>query len=119
MTDTKKIGPFVENIAESTAACLVTMLQGNLLAISLSHWVIASQTGIAAGLLASIALLISRARSRWVVAVLLGVTTAIVDFFVHRGMFGSVVAEAIVTGIAAAVLSYLTGMALATSAESA
>ncbi len=32
-----------------------------------------------------------------------------VDFYVHPGMFGSAATEAIVTGIAAAVLSYLVG----------
>ena len=31
----RKLAPFLENIAESTTACLVTMVQGNLLALSL------------------------------------------------------------------------------------
>ncbi len=105
----KKIIPFVENIAESTAACLVTMLQGNLLAVTLSHWIIASETGFAAGALASIALLIAKTRKRWIAAVLLGLTTTVVDFFVHPGISGSVTVQALVTGAGAALLSCLVG----------
>lgn len=105
----KKITPFVENIAESTTACLITMVQGNLLALGLSHWLIASQTGIAAGTITAAAILLSKTDKRWLVSLLLGVITAIVDYFVHPGMFGTVVTEAIVTGIGAAVLSYLVG----------
>lgn len=105
----QKITPFIEYAAESTAACLVTMVQGNILALTLSHLLIASQTGVIAGVFAAIALLVSRTGNRWIVSSALGVATAIVDFFVHPGMFGPVVMEAIVTGMAAAVLSFLAG----------
>ena len=108
----KKIAPLVENIAEATTACLVTMVQGNLLLLGLSHWVIASQTGIAAGVLSSIALLLAGNSKRWVIAVVLGVITAVVDYFVHPGMIGEGATEAIITGIGAAVLSLLAGFAL-------
>lgn len=103
------VRPFVENISEATAACLITMVQGNVLAIGLSHWLIASQTGLAAGSITALAILISKTDRRWLIALLLGVVTAIVDYFVHPGMFGTVVTEAIVTGIGAALLSYLVG----------
>lgn len=105
----EKITPFVENIAESTTACLVTMVQGNLLALTLSHWLIASQTGLVAGTVASIAILATRARNRWLVSALLGVVTTVVDYFVHPGNFGAVAVEAIFTGLGAALLSYLVG----------
>jgi len=108
----RRIAPFVENIAESTTACLVTMVQGNLMALALSHWLIASQTGIVAGAVASVAILVARTSRRWVVSVVLGVATAIVDFFVHPGEFGPVFLEAAVTGLGAALLSYLAGVAL-------
>ena len=104
-----KITPFVEYMSESTAACLVTMVQGNLLALTLSHVIIASQTGIVAGGIAALGLLATKTRNRWVISITLGVITAIVDFYVHPGMFGSVATEAIVTGIVAAVISYATG----------
>ena len=104
-----RVAPLVEYIAESTTACLVTMVQGNLLALTFSHLLIASQTGIVAGTIASVALFLGRNSKRWVVSLSLGTATAVVDYFVHPGMFGPVALEAIVTGMAAAVLSYLVG----------
>jgi hypothetical protein len=105
----KRVVPLVEYIAESTTACLVTMVQGNLLALTFSHLLIASQTGIVAGTIASVAVFLGRNSKRWVVSLVLGTATAIVDYFVHPGMFGPVALEAIVTGVAAAALSYLVG----------
>ena len=105
----KKLTPVVENIAESTAACLVTMVQGNLLAVGLSHWIIASQTGVVAGAIASVALIATRIDQRWAVALMLGTITAIVDFFMHPGSFGPVFMEALVTGAGAALLSWIVG----------
>lgn len=108
----KKIIPFVENIGEATTACLVTMVQGNFLALGITHWVIASQTGLLAGVAASLALLLTQTRSRWVIAMVLGVATAIVDYFIHSGMPGSILLEAIITGLGAAVLSFGVGTVL-------
>lgn len=113
MSQKKKIGPLFENIGEATAACLVTMVQGNLLVLGVSHWIIASQTGIVAGVLASVALLLAKTQNRLVISLILGVITAFVDYFVHEGMFGPEAAEAIVTGFGAAVLSYLVGGVIA------
>ncbi len=104
-----KITPIVENVAEATAACLITMSQGNFLAFTLTHWLIASQTGVLAGIAASAALLLTRTDRRWVIAIVLGIVTAAVDWFVHPSMFGTAVTEAIVTGVGAALLSYLVG----------
>lgn len=99
----------LENVSESTVACLITMVQGNVLALGLSHWIIASQTGILAGSIAAVAMFLSPINSRWLIAVILGIATAAVDFFVHEGMFGPVFAEAAVTGLGAALLSYFVG----------
>ena len=108
-----KITPIVENVAEATAACLITMSQGNFLAFTLTHWLIASQTGLLAGLAASAALLLTRTDNRWVIAIVLGiVTAAAVDWFVHPSMFGTAVTEAVVTGVGAAVLSYAVGTSM-------
>ncbi len=108
----KKIAPFVEYFAESTTACLVTMAQGNLLALGLSHLLIASQTGVIAGVATSVGILVARTRKRWIISLVLGVATGVVDFFVHPGMFGTVATEAVVTGVGAAVISYLVGIAV-------
>jgi hypothetical protein len=106
----RKITPAIEYAAESTTACLVTMVQGNLLALTLSHLVIASQTGIVAGAIAGIGLVAAKTRKRWLISGVLGITTGVVDYFVHPGMFGTAATEAIVTGAGAAVLSTLVGM---------
>ena len=108
----KKATPLIEYFSESTVACLVTMVQGNLMAMTVSHLLIASQTGIIAGTIATAGLFIAKTRNRWVISVVLGVTTGVVDYYVHPGMFGSAATEAIVTGFAAAVLSYLAGTAM-------
>ena len=108
----KKITPLIESISESTAACLFTMVQGNLLAVTASHLLTASQTGIIAGSVATLGLFLSKARNRWLIAGMLGVTTAVVDLFVHPGMFGAEATEAVVTGGVAAMLSYLVGMSM-------
>ncbi|MDH3531282.1 MAG: hypothetical protein OEO82_00050 [Gammaproteobacteria bacterium] len=105
----RKITPFIENIAESGAACLVTMVQGNILALGLSHWLIASQTGLVAGTAAAAAIALTNTDNRLVVAAVLGAATAFVDYLVHPGMFGPIAMEAIVTGVGAALLSYLVG----------
>lgn len=107
-----RVLPFVENISEATVACLITMVQGNILALGLSHWLIASQTGIVAGAITALAIMVTRIRKRWIIAFGLGLITAVVDFFVHPGMFGSEIAEAIVTGIGAALLSLAVGWLL-------
>ena len=108
----KNLAPYIEYFAESTTACLVTMVQGNILAVGLTHILIASQTGIIAGTIAYIAILFAKTGKQWLVSIILGLATGIVDFFVHPGMFGSVATEAVVTGLGAAVLSYLVGTAI-------
>ena len=107
-----KIVPIIEYVAESTAACLVTMVQGNLLAMTLGHLLVASQTGVIAGACTAAALFISNTEKRWLVAIILGLATTIVDFYVHPGMFGAVATEAIVTGIGAGLLSYVIGSSI-------
>jgi predicted permease len=108
-----KLAPIFENVAESTVACLITMVQGNVLALTLGHWIIASETGFAAGLVTSAALLLAKTRNRWIVSSVLGVCTAVVDYFMHPGGFGPVFLEAVVTGLGAAALCHLVGFVIA------
>ena len=104
----KKAQPFVENISEATMACLVTMVQGNVLALGLSHWLIATQTGVVAGSITSVAILLAKASDPRIIAVSLGLVTAVVDYFMHPSMIaGPAFLEALITGVGAAVLSYL------------
>jgi hypothetical protein len=101
-----KVSYLIENVSEATVACLVTMVQGNVLAVGVSHLIIASQTGITAGTAATIAILISKMHKRGLIATILGAITTVVDYLVHPGNFGLVFTEAIVTGVGAALLSY-------------
>jgi len=96
----------VENVVEAATACLVAMVQGNLLALTLTHWLIASRTGILAGSLAALVAVVARLRSARTVSLALGVVTGVVDYWVHPGNFGGAATEAVVTGLAAAGLSY-------------
>ena len=103
---------FGENAAEATTACVIAMVQGNLLVLSLSHWLIATQTGLVAGAATMAALMATRAKHPWVVSSLLGAITSVVDFFMHPGMIGPFFLEALLTGLGAALLSYVVQLAL-------
>ena len=107
-----KIGTFAENIVEAGAACIVMMVQGNLLVLTAGHWLIASQTGLIAGTFASLAFFIFRTSQRWRVALGLGALTTVADLFVHGGALLDGLLEAVLTGIGAGLLSLLVGRVL-------
>ncbi len=96
----------IEGASESTTACLLAMVQGNILGLTLGHLFIAAQTGIAAGITTLLLSFFIQFNKRWIMPILLGLTTAIVDYYTHPGSFGDVATEAIVTGIVAGLLSY-------------
>ena len=103
--------PYAENITEAGCACLIMMVWGDLLSLGPAHWAIASQTGLVAGAIAGTAIVAAKLRKQWIISLLLGVITGVVDFFVHPGTFGTmVVAEAAFTGVGAALLSYSAGL---------
>ena len=108
-----KLAPYVENMCESGIACLLTMVQGNVLALGLSHWVIASQTGLLAGAIVGTTVITARLRQPWAVSLLLGIATTAVDAVVHPATFGvSSLAEAVTTGVGSFVLSMIASAAL-------
>ena len=102
-----KTALFAENITESACSCLLMMVQGNLLLVSLGHWLVAMETGVIAGTIASFLLVKGRTAKPWVISAVLGGVTACVDFFVHSGRFISVITEAALTGVGAAILSLI------------
>ena len=105
----RRLVPFAENFAEATTACLITMVQGNVLILGVGHWLIASRTGFFAGSIAAVVYAVARGVDRWAMAGILTVATSIVDYLVHPGAFGPVFLEAVVTGLAAGALSLLVG----------
>lgn len=88
---------------------MVAMTQANVLLVTTGHWIVAAQTGLVAGSATAALVVLSKARKRWVVATLLGVLTAVVDFWIHPGAFGPVFMEAAVTGVIAGALSFTVG----------
>jgi len=108
-----RLAPYAENICESGIACLLTMVQGNVLALGLSHWIVASQTGVLAGAIVGTTVLAAKLRRPWVVSLVLGVVTTLVDVVVHPATFStSSVREAVVTGAGAFALSLGVGSVL-------
>jgi VIT1/CCC1 family predicted Fe2+/Mn2+ transporter len=106
-----KLRSYIENISEATCACLITMVKGNVLAITVAHWVIALETGVIAGLIASTAILSAKLRRQWVISLTLGLVTAIIDYVVHSGpMIVPAILESIITGLGAAALSYIVSL---------
>jgi hypothetical protein len=60
VSEKKIVGSLFENVGEFTGTCLITTVLG----IGLSHWIIASLTGLAAGVPASVALLPAETQNR-------------------------------------------------------
>lgn len=107
----EKIKPYFENTTEAALACIVTMVQGDLISLTAAHWYIATQTGLIAGTITATAIIFTRIQRRWVISVSLGIITAVVDYFVHPGMLSSyAVVEALITGLGAGVLSWLVAL---------
>ena len=108
----EKTKSFAEGVSESTAACMLAMVQGNILALTIGHLMIALQTGLIAGSIAFAISMLARGRKVWVTPLLLGVSTAAVDYFVHPSNFGTAATEALVTGLVAGLLAALVTAAM-------
>lgn len=96
-----------EGVSESTIACLLAMVQGNILALTIGHLIIAIQTGFIAGIIAFGVTVKARINNHWIIALVLGISTAIIDYLIHPSSFGGAATEAIVTGLVAGLLSYM------------
>ena len=103
----EKAKSLAEGVSESTVACMLAMVQGNILALTIGHFMIALQTGMIAGSIAIAVGMVVRAKKVWVTPLLLGVSTAAVDYLVHPSNFGAAATEALVTGFVAGVLALL------------
>jgi hypothetical protein len=103
----EKLEIFIRRLSEATPSCLMMMVQGNALAITLAHWMKALQVGFLTGLLAVFISFSDRKElqdNKYVIAGLTGFLTTISDFVLHPSHFGGVSTEAVVTGIAAGLL---------------
>jgi len=106
--DTLKI--FSNRFSEAFIACMLTMVKGDVSAISLNHFKTASETGIVtalSGLFCWLFLSQEYKDNKYVISGLTGFLTAVVDMFVHPSHFGGASTEAIVTGIGAGSLCFV------------
>lgn len=99
---------FVQRFWQPTAACMSCMpgSLGNVM--SAAHWALALQTGLVTGALALIVSFTPAGRlyrHRWGNALLVGLLTAFADAWSHPNHFGFRHAEALLTGLVAAVIA--------------
>jgi len=99
---------FVQRFWQPTAACMSCMpgSLGNVM--SATHWALALQTGLVTGALALIVSFTPAGRlyrHRWGNALLVGLLTAFADAWSHPNHFGFRHAEALLTGLVAAVIA--------------
>jgi hypothetical protein len=105
-----KIKLFFNRLSESGTSCLITMVQGNVLAITLGHWMVALKTGFTSSILyvfITSFLKEDLASNKYVMAGAVGFITAVADMLIHPSHFGGASTEAIVTGIGAGLLCFV------------
>jgi hypothetical protein len=93
---------------EAGAVCLLLMVQGNLLALTAAHFLIATKTGLLAVSPAVGLTFTKHARhlaSRWSASVFLGVCTFAADAVIHRSHYPGEYTEAALTGLGAFLFS--------------
>jgi hypothetical protein len=98
------------HVAQSAAACMTAMTEGDFQKVTLQHWEIALTTGVVAGLFGvavSLGPLIRFYDNRWSFAAIAFFGTVIADWWSHPSHFGGPFGEALVTGLGAALLSML------------
>jgi len=103
----EKLNLLLQKFSEAWTACMVCMVQGDLSVISLNHALVASKTGLIAGLVVMFASYIKRANNKWTIIWLTGVATAGADLIFVPSHFGMWWTEAVVTGFGAMMLAIL------------
>ena len=105
---TAKLGLFGQAIAKVTPPCLMLMVQGNVFAITLDHWMTAFKTAGLVGLVLVVLSFSVRTKeirdNAYSMAGLVAIVTAIVDFNIHASHYSGVTTEALLTGLCAGLL---------------
>jgi hypothetical protein len=102
----EKAAIFGKRITEISPACLMMMVQGDVKAITITHWITALKTGALAAIAIVILSFIDKSlqKNKFAVAGMTGFMTVIADRLSHPSHFWGVNGEAIATGIAAGLL---------------
>ena len=101
-----KVKILVERFGQSWSACMVAMVQGDLSVLTLKHAMVASKTGLIAGIAMVIASLVPN-QSKWFGLWLIGLFTMIADYMTHPTHFGNPMSESIVTGVGAVIIALI------------
>ena len=108
MSRIKRAGQcFPERFTEAWLSCLLVMVQGDVLALTLKHSIVAAKTGLLAAIGSAFCVLVIGRPTQTQNAIAIGAFTAIADYIVHPTHFGPHWAEAVVTGVGASVLALL------------
>jgi len=103
ITEAFKVCP--EKFGEAWLSCLLTMVQGDISALTLKHAFIASKTGFLTALAFFVGSFVFKKNSVFKDVLLTGVFTAVADINVHQTHFGAWWTEAVVTGMGASFLA--------------
>ena len=95
--------------SQSSLSCLIFMVQGNFLLLTIGHIGVAAQVGAICSVIFVLIYKysINFLRNKWYLAIAVFVITTIVDYFSHPSHFGEHYTEAVVTGLGAAAYRYL------------
>ena len=99
---------FVQRFWQPTSACLTCMPGSLYNFVSPAHWELALRTGVFTGalvLLLSLTRFVSVLRNRYGNSVAVGVLTAIGDAYAHENHYGTLHAEALLTGVVSGLLA--------------
>ena len=107
MITTNKKQELFQKLSASWLSCLTMMVQGNLLAVSPAHMLIAAKTAIGAMIVYGISSFWVKTMNPLSESALLASATALVDVGIHPTHFGAWWTEAVATGIAAGLLNYI------------
>ena len=102
----KRVKLLVEKFAEAWTACMISMVQGDVTVLTLSHAFTASKTGILTGVAMVVASFLPW-DNKWVGIFLTGIFTMIADIIVHPTHFGPEWLEAVCTGFGAMMLALI------------
>ena len=100
-----KLKLMAQKFFEAWAACSTVMVQGDLSALTMKHFLIAGKTGLLTGI-AFVIISFTDIKSKYAPIWLTGVLTSVADILVHPTHFGPHYAEALVTGVLAAAFAY-------------
>ena len=99
---------FGQALAKVTPACLMLMVQGNVLALGLVHWQTALKTSGIVGVLLVALSFSARTKAisenKYSMSGMVALATTLVDFNVHPSNYSGEATEALMTGVAAGLL---------------